>query len=295
MSDLPIVNFDEIYGEKEYLFKSFVMRNDSFKDIKGGDGPFVYEGFCCAICRNGMGSIYINFKEYELKAGMMMVILPYSIVQPAYVSVDCESTVMLAGVNLIDDIHLTTVMPLFQEIQESPVTTLTPDQEKQLTQLLACANRTIADEGNPYTREIVRTLLTAISLEICSVFSNKERLRRPGDRTNHKEYIFKQFFNDLSKHYIEHHEVSFYAELQYMTPKYLSLVVKDITGYTASYWIDKMIILRAKSLLRHDDISIQQVSYQLNFPNPSFFGQYFKKHVGVTPRQFRIADPEESK
>jgi AraC-like DNA-binding protein len=43
----------------------------------------------------------------------------------------------------------------------------------------------------------------------------------------------------------------------------------------------------AKSKLKSTDMTIQEISYSLNFPNASFFGKYFKRHVGMTPLEFR--------
>lgn len=56
----------------------------------------------------------------------------------------------------------------------------------------------------------------------------------------------------------------------------------------ASEWIQKMVILEAKSLLGNKNFSVQQISDMMNFPNPSFFGKYFKAATGMTPRKYRM-------
>ena len=35
-------------------------------------------------------------------------------------------------------------------------------------------------------------------------------------------------------------------------------------------------------------MSIQEVAYYMNFPNPSFFGKYFKHHTGMSPSEFKV-------
>lgn len=82
--------------------------------------------------------------------------------------------------------------------------------------------------------------------------------------------------------------IAFYADMLCLTPKYLSQVIYKCSGSFASEWIRKMVILEAKSLLDNKNFSVQQISDMMNFPNPSFFGKYFKAATGMTPRKYRM-------
>ena len=73
-----------------------------------------------------------------------------------------------------------------------------------------------------------------------------------------------------------------------MNPKYLSTVIKEISGKSAFEWINNYVILEAKSMLKSTGKTIQQISDELNFANQSFFGKYFKQHVGIPPSEYRI-------
>ena len=72
-----------------------------------------------------------------------------------------------------------------------------------------------------------------------------------------------------------------------MTPKYLSLLVKNVSNRTAGEWIDNYVVLEAKALLSSSTLSNQEISDRLNFTNQSFFGKYFKQHVGISPTEYR--------
>lgn len=72
-----------------------------------------------------------------------------------------------------------------------------------------------------------------------------------------------------------------------MTPKYLSLLVKNVSNRTAGEWIDNYVVLEAKALLSSSTLSIQEISDRLNFANQSFFGKYFKQHAGISPTEYR--------
>lgn len=52
-------------------------------------------------------------------------------------------------------------------------------------------------------------------------------------------------------------------------------------------WIDHFVLLEAQSLLKYTNMSVQEISYQLNFPNQSFFGCYFKRLTGMSPSQYK--------
>lgn len=53
-------------------------------------------------------------------------------------------------------------------------------------------------------------------------------------------------------------------------------------------WIDDFVISDAMFLLRHSDMSVQQIAADLNFSNQSFFGKYFKEQTGYSPSNFRL-------
>ena len=98
---------------------------------------------------------------------------------------------------------------------------------------------------------------------------------------------FKQLVSLLHEHYRTERSVEFYANQMNLTPKHLSRVVRTYSGKSVHQWIDDFVVLEIKNLLKYSDLSIQQISYELNFPNPSFMGQYFKRITGKTPGEYR--------
>ena len=97
----------------------------------------------------------------------------------------------------------------------------------------------------------------------------------------------KAFGELVLRHYAHERSVSFYAEKLGITPAHLSTTVRQATGKTCGEVISSMIIMEAKTRLRETDLSIQEIAYSLNFPSLSFFGKYFKRHVGVGPLEYR--------
>ncbi|WP_212095923.1 helix-turn-helix domain-containing protein, partial [Bacteroides pyogenes] len=91
----------------------------------------------------------------------------------------------------------------------------------------------------------------------------------------------------INKHYKQERHAKFYAGLLGISLQHLSTTVKAVTGKTVSETIAYVIIMDAKAKLKGSDMTIKEIAYSLNFSNASFFGKYFKRHVGMTPLQFR--------
>ena len=82
-----------------------------------------------------------------------------------------------------------------------------------------------------------------------------------------KEQIFHDFLTLLEEYYTQERSISFYADRMCLTPKYLSTIVKEVSGKHGMQWIDEYVVLEAKALLRDGSISVKEVSDQLNFTN----------------------------
>ena len=81
--------------------------------------------------------------------------------------------------------------------------------------------------------------------------------------------------------------VGWYASQLEITAKYLSEVVKNVSKRTPNEWIDSYVVLELRVLLKNSPKSIKEITEELNFPNQSFLGKYFKEHVGVSPSEYR--------
>ncbi len=105
---------------------------------------------------------------------------------------------------------------------------------------------------------------------------------------SHKENIYRNFFNLLRENVKENKNVSFYANQLCITSQYLSSVLKELSGLTANKWIDEMLLTEAKMQLHFTQNNIQQIANNLNFPDQSSFGKFFKKMTGKSPKAYRM-------
>ena len=101
------------------------------------------------------------------------------------------------------------------------------------------------------------------------------------------EQLCKAFTQMVMMHYNDNRNVAWYAGKLGISHAHLCSVVKQTTGKTCAEIISSMVIMDAKSQLKSTQQSIQAISDSLNFANMSFFGKYFKRHVGMSPLEYR--------
>ena len=91
----------------------------------------------------------------------------------------------------------------------------------------------------------------------------------------------------VSKQFVTKQSVADYADQLGVTVNHLNKTVKAATGYTPGQLIRQEIVLEAKRLMQHTDLTATEIGYRLAFDDPSYFGRFFKREVGVSPGQFR--------
>lgn len=146
-------------------------------------------------------------------------------------------------------------------------------------------------DNYPYRKEVVQHLIIALLYEIDALYQHQSI-----DFTNklsRKEELNRRFHDLLFKHYKKERSVKFYADALFVTPKYLTEVIKELTGKPAGEIIDEAIILEAKVLLKMPEYSVMQVRQMLNFSDKSFFGKFFKRATGLSPSAYREKDTEQ--
>ena len=101
------------------------------------------------------------------------------------------------------------------------------------------------------------------------------------------ELISKNFTQLVMQNYTMQRSVDGMPKRLGITQAHLSTIVKQSTGKTCIEIITSMVIMDAKAQLKSTNLTIHDIAYALNFTNMSFFGKYFKRHVGMSPQEYR--------
>ena len=244
------------------------------------------------VCTRGSYSFSVNDEKMEARAGETLFLTENVHFQIESVSADLEYSLLFYRITPIRDILGNTVMMmrLYATLNPRPFIVLATGEEYALadyTQLLPSASYTESTMFDGHERKL---LMLSLTYRLCSIFNRK--VVQGGEASGHKIDIFVKLITLISDHYPKERSVSFYADRLCLSPKYLSSMVKGICGYTVQDLVFKAIIRRAIFLMTSTSKTIQEISDELNFPNASAFGTFFKKHTGLSPKNYRISSGE---
>lgn len=249
--------------------------------------PLRIDSLIIALCTQGSGKIGIDLREYDVKVNSLIVIQPRNYIYLSQYSSDFKATVMACSKHLVEDVlpKLTDILPLLIHHRTEPVTELSEDEVDGIGTYLKLIRAKLRGPHTPFLKQKLNCILQAALYEMMDINrKNSEPAESPKSR---KEEIMARFILAVSDEFRTQRQVSYYALKLFITPKHLSSVVKELSGRTAGDWIENYVIMEAKVLLKTTDMTIQEIAVELNFPNQSFFGKYFKHHTGYSPTAFR--------
>ena len=182
-------------------------------------------------------------------------------------------------------LHIKGAADVFLYVITRPCIHLTPDQTSWILDYHRLLFNELRSNGRHlYSRKIANGLSAALFYKVCDML-NYDAVQQ--SKYSHRQVIFQQFVSALHDSHVTKQSVADYAHAINVTPKYLSIVIKQISGKSAGEWIDENIITHAKLKLSQTNKSVQQIAFELGFANQSFFGKYFKRHTGISPLQWR--------
>lgn len=131
-------------------------------------------------------------------------------------------------------------------------------------------------------------LMNAVQTMILDFFDFHSHLYEEADVSVQYASIMTRFLGLLENgEYRRNREVSWYADKLCITPKYLSQVTKDVSGYSANFWINRYTILDIARLLRRKDLSFVSISDMFGFSSPAYFCRYVQRYLGKNPTEYR--------
>ena len=252
--------------------------------------PCRIDAFIIGVGTEGETSVSFNLHEFKLKKDSIFIFTPKNVLQvnsQQYFKADviAISPDFMRRIN----IDIKNMMPLFLKFVENPALTLTPKESRSMRGMIAQIERETRGPETHFSFDIVSGLIAATIYKVGDIMYHYLAEHPEGQNNSHNraEEYFKQFTHLLGEHFREERSVGFYARQLCITPKYLTTLIKRISGQSVSEWIDNYVILEAKTLLKYSTMSIQEIAYYLNFPNQSFFGSYFKRNTGMSPSQYK--------
>jgi len=260
-----------------------------FEDIKELDlsGYFDLQGIILILIEKGSCSLEVNMATYDLRNGGVFVAFPGQIIHILQMSSDFKPLCIACSLDMMNDLssQIKDSLKLIQLVKLSPYQQKRSEDFEQIKKSFKHLQEKIeTTKNNQYRYQIIKNLVLSIAFE-CIDFIIDKNLVHHG--SNRKKAMFNAFLRNVEENHRKEHSVKYYADELFVTPKYLSFVINEMSGKSPKQWIDDYVALDAKVLLQSSEKDIQQISDELNFIDVGFFCKFFKRMTGMTPKAFR--------
>ncbi len=244
---------------------------------------------CSAIilCKEGTANVRINFKEWQLHDGVVIILFPDDTVFLSHASDDFRVEMLRFDKAMLREASLQLEHTVYSLLRNFSCHCDNPVVTEIITNMFNLLRVYFRQGTFSCLDQLVLYQLKAFFLGFYDWIS-RNPLTNPEDKnTRRTNELFDQFMHLLERNYKQSRDVNYYADLLHITPKYLNTIVRRMIPHTTKEAIDQYVILRLKLLLRTSDKTIKQISWEYNFSDVSFFCRYFKTHTGITPQSFR--------
>lgn len=261
------------------LNDEYVIVEDA--EVKSLEGRILKsESYVVINCSEGVLNFAVDMREMSIMAGSVVYLMPRQLYEIIHVSEDFRATLLCMSESFLQWLDLKQTM-FYRDLSGLPIRATSYGSFEKYIDI--CKDIIRIDQ-NPEKKEVIYYLTKAYLLAMSHF-----RILEPGNarERNASSEIMERFMNMLHPDDIFHRSVGYYACALCISPKHLSSVSRKITGFGATYWIDRTAILNAKRLLTSTCLPISEISSQLEFSNQSSFGSFFKQHTGMTPSEYR--------
>ncbi|HPN68164.1 MAG TPA: AraC family transcriptional regulator [Saprospiraceae bacterium] len=286
-STIPTYHLEQINDGNPSLKEVFYSDEKLFALRNMLNTPYRSNYYGLGLCISGSANLVCNLDNYLVKPNAIITMSPQVIKQWKDVSEDFDTITIFftkaffskifANQNYLDQFH-------FFEQNTKHVHNFSTSETVPIFDLFQKINKHI-NHPHPYHDEILANYISILLFEYQSLFE-QVHCKNTYQQTRNQQLV-ESFKNLINQYFRQERSVQFYANKLFISSKYLSEILKNETGKTASEWISDLLLLEAKVLLSNRNLQINQIAEVLHFPDVSTFGKFFKNLSGSSPLQYR--------
>ena len=250
---------------------------------------FVGKYHILILCHKGKAQFRMNEQQrtFTIEADDFVIWQMGSYIYDALYSADFDADFLLVSRIFLIENNPETVWATkgYVYIKQNPVFHL-GEREK-----LACMadfsrfKEQLLNRAHIFCREILGKQMQIFLLDLWNIYACE--INRQQQTSNTKANLFNRFMDLVRQHAMENREVTFYSDKLCITPKYLSEVCRDSSGYPASHWINGYATQEIVAMLKNPSLTLAEITERMHFYNQSHFSRYVKKELGVSPTEYR--------
>mgnify|MGYP003250829598 CR=1 FL=1 len=281
----------QLYSGGNSYVDDYLFMTDNLENILQGNRIVQLKVFLMMYCVEGEIQLNLNNITYYLKENGVLWGVANMLLGEVTASSACRLKIICFSGRFINRLTQTDkyVWKSFHYLHWNPIKYLNEKEKDLLDKYLDLIEGKIVEKEEPYQKDILLYLSSAFFTELVAAVNRKLLLYEEGGRrcVNQPDFIFKRFIEALTADNGRHRTLEYYADQFCYSPKYLSRVIKRVSGKNALTLIHDNAIEHIIQELKFSSKSIKEIAADFEFSNVSFFAQYVKKHLGVTPSEYR--------
>lgn len=241
-----------------------------------------------ALCTAGSCTFTFNGKEFELHKGDVMIVRKGKLMEKVrpkegfqVTNIMVESEFITVSSPIKSNYGVKGQLSLFL----NPVMHLTAEQYAICQRDFDNIAFRLSQTRHHFYEEL---MMNAVQAMILDFFDFHSELYEETDVSVQTATIMNNFLRLLENgEYRRNREVAWYADKLCITPKYLSQVTNEASGFSANFWINRYTILDISRLLRDKSLTFVAISDMFGFSSPAYFSRYVQRFLGTNPTEYR--------
>lgn len=243
------------------------------------------------ICRQGRLQFKLSGRTITVEKGQLVIVQSGTTTEGLMASLDLHCTLLLITNGLVKSLlrshyDLWNRLLYVNHMNIVQLPEIDASNQYEAEELSLFVRSYIENQHSMFKEEIIENILRCTMLNILGYMQEQAGggVTMPYSQS---EQLFNRFLENLNQRKQRRQTVMEYAKELYVSPKYLSAVCKAVSGKNALQWINEYVVEDIRQMLSNTTLSIKEISVQAGFPNLSFFGKFVKRHLGVSPKQYR--------
>lgn len=248
----------------------------------------LFEGLLLGVVLKGSMKTQIHFTEYEVKEGDIAVVPPQVMIETKALSEEAEIVTIGLSFDFLSTFPILREFVMNDQIRWQPIIRLNQEDLRLLKELLRLIENVYSKKQSSHKTEMLKHLVMGLIQLIMEQYQEESTPKSQTKNRTHE--IIDHFYSLVSTYAHKQRNVQFYADQLHVSTQYLSSFLKQHTGKSTLQWMDHVLVLHAKTLLKSSSLSIKEISNTLEFTDTSVFCRYFKRHTGKSPKVYREED-----
>ena len=279
--------------DKELISGSGAALFENISDIAGaignGNPEHVADNGMIILCRQGSAVFNVNFKAWTLPSGGVITLFPGDLVSVSERTDDFSAGMLVFSPGILREASLDIEHSVYDALREDRCR----GDSQVVSNVVSCMFSLLSEYFHQpecgCLDKLVLCQLKAFFIGFNDYITRFPEMTPPALGSKRKRSLFNSFMQMLEKDFRKTRDVGWYSSRLSITPKYLNIITRSITGHSVKTLIDHYVILKLKQDLSGTDKPLKQIAWDYNFSDASFFTRYFRQHTGTTPRAWRMS------